>query len=156
MAYRRSMSCIRFNTPAQRLAMRKHAPVMLTAEQARALHPAPIMTESKIQRLRLLASDTQPKIREAVAASHHTPVEVRERLARDSNDGVRSAVAKNETTPCHILRFLAQDASETVRGWVAVNYYVPSDVMETLQNDESSTVRSLVAWKATLAAETTV
>ncbi|MCU1533660.1 MAG: hypothetical protein JWR53_141, partial [Glaciihabitans sp.] len=49
------MSCIRFNTPAQRQAMRDHAPTMLTAEQAAALHPAPPVTDSKISRLRLLA-----------------------------------------------------------------------------------------------------
>ena len=57
------MSCIRFNTPAQRAQMRRLAPAMLTPEQAAALHPAPVMTESKIARLRLLARDANPKIR---------------------------------------------------------------------------------------------
>ena len=67
------MSCIRFNTPAQRAQMALMAPAMLTAEQAAALHPAPEVTESKIRRLRLLASDPNPKIRESVASSYNTP-----------------------------------------------------------------------------------
>lgn len=147
------MSCIRFNTPAQRQAMRDHRPAMLTAEEAAALHPAPEVTESKIRRLRLLAADTNPKIREAVAASYNTPADLFLTLANDPDDGVRGCVAKNEATPCDILRLLADDRSETVRGWVAVNYFVPADVMEKLATDKSRTVRSLVTWKAQLAAE---
>ncbi|MEN2737314.1 hypothetical protein ABCS02_05930 [Microbacterium sp. X-17] len=147
------MSCIRFNTPAQRQAMRDHSPAMLTAEEAAALHPAPEFTESKLRRLRLLAADPNPKIREAVASSYNTPVDLFEALAKDPDEGVRGCVAKNEATPCDILRALAGDRSETVRGWVAVNYYVPADVMETLAKDRSRTVRSLVKWKAQLAEE---
>ncbi|WP_434317855.1 hypothetical protein [Leifsonia sp. P73] len=147
------MSCIRFNTPAQRQAMRDHSPAMLTAEEAAALHPAPEFTESKLRRLRLLAADPNPKIREAVASSYNTPVDLFEALAQDPDEGVRGCVAKNEATPCDILRALAGERSETVRGWVAVNYYVPADVMETLAKDRSRTVRSLVKWKAQLAEE---
>ena len=55
------MSCIRFNTPAQRQAMREHRPAMLTAEEAAALHPAPEVTESKVRRLRLLADRREPE-----------------------------------------------------------------------------------------------
>jgi hypothetical protein len=145
------MSCIRFNTPAQRQAMRDHSPAMLTAEEAAALHPAPEFTESKLRRLRLLATDPNPKIREAVASSYNTPVDLFEALSKDPDEGVRGCVAKNEATPCDILRSLAGDRSETVRGWVAVNYYVPADVMEKLAKDRSRTVRSLVKWKAQLA-----
>ncbi|KQR54366.1 hypothetical protein ASF88_06120 [Leifsonia sp. Leaf336] len=147
------MSCIRFNTPAQRQAMRDHSPAMLTAEEAAALHPAPEFTESKLRRLRLLATNPNPKIREAVASSYNTPEDLFVTLANDPDEGVRGCVAKNEATPCDILRSLASDRSETVRGWVAVNYYVPSDVMEKLAQDRSRTVRSLVKWKAELAAE---
>ncbi|QNE33900.1 hypothetical protein [Leifsonia shinshuensis] len=147
------MSCIRFNTPAQRQAMREHRPAMLTAEEAAALHPAPEVTESKLRRLRLLAADPNPKIREAVASSYNTPLDLFETLAKDPDEGVRGCVAKNEATPCDILRSLATDKSETVRGWVAVNYYVPADVMEALAGDRSKTVRSLVKWKAQLAEE---
>lgn len=147
------MSCIRFNTPAQRQAMRDHRPAMLTAEEAAALHPAPEFTESKLRRLRLLATDPNPKIREAVASSYNTPEDLFAALANDPDEGVRGCVAKNEATPCDILRSLADDRSETVRGWVAVNYSVPADVMAKLAKDRSRTVRSLVKWKAQLADE---
>jgi hypothetical protein len=145
------MSCIRFNTPAQRQAMREQAPAMLTPEQAAALHPSPAVTESKIRRLRLLATHENPKIRESVASSHNAPDDLLAVLAADPDAGVRSCVARNEATPCDILRELASDRSETVRGWVAVNYFVPTDAMEKLAQDRSKTVRSLVKWKGELA-----
>ena len=145
------MSCIRFNTPAQRAQLASFAPVMRTPEELAAQHPAPPVTESKIRRLRLLATSDVAKIRESVASSYHTPVDLFQTLSRDPDAGVRACVAKNEATPCDILRELASDGSETVRGWVAVNYFVPTDVMERLADDESDTVRRLVAWKAELA-----
>jgi len=147
------MSCIRFNTPAQRQAMRDHAPVMLTPEQAAALHPAPAVTESKIARLRLLATHANPKIRESVASSYHAPEDLFEALAHDPEASVRACLARNESVPCDILRSLADDESETVRGWLAVNFFVPADVMERLADDPDDTVRSLVRWKADLALE---
>jgi len=145
------MSCIRFNTPAQREAMRRAAPAMLTPEEAAAMHPMPPVTESKIRRLRILAKDVNPKIRESVASSYNTPADLFEVLAHDPEDGVRACVARNEATPCDVLRELAGDRSELVRGWVAVNYFVPDDAMERLADDESATVRSLVKWKVSLA-----
>lgn len=145
------MSCIRFNTPAQRAQMAAMAPVMLTPEEAARLHPAPAVTESKIHRLRVLAADANPKIRESVASSSHTPVDLFGRLARDPDAGVRGCVARNEATPCDLLRELAHDADETVRGWVAVNFSVPEDAMRELADDPSGTVRALVGWKASLA-----
>ncbi|HWU47923.1 MAG TPA: hypothetical protein VN133_14295 [Humibacter sp.] len=144
------MSCIRFNTPAQRDAMRTAAPTRLTPEEAAALHPSPPVTETKIRRLRLLAADPDPKIREAVASSYNTPVDLFERLSADPDDGVRACVARNEATPCDVLRALAGDRSEMVRGWVAVNYFVPEDAMRRLADDPSETVRSLVRWKSSL------
>jgi hypothetical protein len=146
------MSCIRFNTPAQRAQLAAIAPSMLTAEEAARLHPAPPVTESKIRRLRMLAENQNAKIRESVASSYHTPLDVAERLARDPDEGVRACLARNETTSCDLLRELARDPSEAVRGWVAVNFYVPADVMDELARDESATVRGLVEWKAALAA----
>jgi hypothetical protein len=145
------MSCIRFNTPAQRAQMAAMAPAMLTAEQAAALHPAPEVTESKIMRLRLLATDPNPKIRESVASSYHTPEDVFEALAADSDEGVRACVARNESAPCDVLRSLASDPSERVRGFLAVNFFVPHDAMQRLAEDSSSVVKDLVKWKSQLA-----
>jgi len=130
--------------------MRNAAPSQLSAEEAAALHPSPPVTESKIKRLRLLAQSPNPKIREAVASSYNTPVDLFERLATDPDEGVRSCVARNEATPCDILRTLATDSSEAVRGWVAVNYFVPEDAMQRLAADPSKTVQRLVQWKASL------
>jgi hypothetical protein len=145
------MSCIRFNTPAQRKAMREMAPSMITPEEAAELHPAPPVTESKINRLRIMAKDPNPKIRESVAASYHAPEEVFAELAKDPDAGVRSWIARNETVSCDILRTLADDESEAVRGFLALNFFVPADVMERLADDESATVRGLVQWKSELA-----
>ena len=145
------MSCIRFNTPAQRRQIAAAAPSMLTAEEVAALHPAPPVTESKIARLRVLAGDPNPKIRESVASSYHAPAEVFAELAKDPDAGVRGWLARNESVPCDILRTLADDESETVRGWLALNYFVPADVMDRLADDPSDTVRSLVRWKSELA-----
>lgn len=149
--YRQEMSCIRFNTPAQRKQMAATAPAMLAAEDAAALHPAPPVTDSKILRLRLLAVNANPKIRESVASSHHTPVDLIWRLAKDEDAGVRGCVARNDAAPCEVLRELSHDADETVRGWVAVNFFAPEDVMRALADDSSSTVRALVVWKSSRA-----
>ncbi|MCU1550899.1 MAG: hypothetical protein JWR36_1459 [Glaciihabitans sp.] len=136
--------------------MRDAAPSMLTPEEAAALaatqHPAPPVTDSKIARLRLLAADSNPKIRESAASSYHAPEDVMRMLASDPDAGVRGCVARNESTPCDILRSMASDESEMVRGWLAVNYFVPADVIERLSDDASATVRSLVRWKSELAA----
>lgn len=134
--------------------MRDYRPVMLTAEQATAQaasHPAPPVTASKIRRLRLLATDANPKIRESAASSYHTPADVFEVLARDPDQGVRGCVARNEYAPCDVLRTLAADPAEQVRGFLALNYFVPGDVMLQLASDSSSTVRGLVEWKASVA-----
>lgn len=145
------MSCIRFNTPAQRAQMRAMALSMITAEEAAELHPAPEITDSKIARLRLLASDANPKIRESAASNHNTPVDVFEALAKDTDDGVRACVARNEYAPCDVLRMLAHDPSDTVRGFLAINFFVPDDAMSTLAADGSATVQRLVRWKHELA-----
>lgn len=144
------MSCIRFNTPAQLKALREYAPVRLTPQEAAAQHPAPAVTASKIHRLRILAADANPKIRESVASSYHTPADLFGVLAHDPDEGVRICVARNEYTPCDTLRAMADDESETVRGWLAVNYSVPADVMLRLSDDASETVRALVRWKGSL------
>ena len=127
------------------------APSMITAEEAAVLHPAPPVTESKINRLRIMATDANPKIRESVASSYHAPEEVFLALASDPDAGVRSWLARNESVPCDILRLLGDDESETVRGFLALNFFVPADVMDKLADDPSETVRALVRWKNELA-----
>lgn len=145
------MSCIRFNTPAQRAQLDRLRADKQLADTAVAQFLGPEFGETKINRLRIMAADKNPKIRESVALSYHVPEDVMWALAKDKNEGVRVCVARNESTPCDILRHLAQDKSEQVRSWVAVNFYVPQDTMEKLAQDKSESVRKLVAWKADLA-----
>ncbi len=147
------MSCIRFNTPAQmrQLDALKESPEL--ANEAVAAFLSPAVTESKIARLRTMAADRRPKIRESAALNIHTPAEVFSTLARDSETSVRVCVARNEATPCDVLRMLATDPSEEVRSWVAINYFVPADAMEALAHDPSERVRQLVSWKASLTTE---
>ena len=122
---------------------------MLTAEEAARLHPAPPVTASKIQRLRLLAERPEPE----------DPRERRVELphARSTSPSVSPAIPTRACAPASpatrrrratCCASSSRDASEAVRGWVAVNFYVPADVMDALADDESETVRALVAWKA--------
>lgn len=145
------MSCIRFNTPAQRRQLAENAPAMQRSDDPVAQFLSPEVTDSKVARIRRLAQDSNPKIRESAALSYHAPLEVSEALAHDPEASVRACLARNEHTPCDVLRQLASDPDETVRAWVAINYFVPADAMERLAEDESATVRALVAWKASLA-----
>ena len=147
------MSCIRFNTPAQLRQLEELRGDQSKRDQSIAQFLSPDVTESKILRIRAMAKDKNPKIRESAALGYHTPEDVMWELAKDKNEGVRVCVARNESTPCDILRHLGSDKSEQVRSWVAVNFFVPEDVMEVLANDRSETVRKLVSWKASLAAD---
>ena len=147
------MSCIRFNTPAQLRQLDELRGDKSKRDQSIAQFLSPEITESKILRIRAMAKDKNPKIRESAALGYHTPEDVMWDLAKDKNEGVRVCVARNESTPCDILRHLGTDKSEQVRSWVAVNFFVPIDVMELLASDKSETVRKLVGWKASLAAE---
>jgi hypothetical protein len=143
------MSCIRFNTPAQREQL-DNLRTLGTDADAVAAFLSPAVSESKIRRIRLMAEDPQPKIRESAALSYHAPEEVYHTLANDPDEGVRQCLARNPHTPCDILRQLASDPSEKVRAFVAINYHAPEDAMEMLSDDPSATVQGLVAWKTSL------
>lgn len=145
------MSCIRFNTSAQRSQNVELSQGVTTSDDPVAQFLSPAVTASKIARLRAMAKDPNPKIRASVAASYHAPDEVYEALARDVDPEVRSWIARNEHVPCDVLRLLVNDPDEKVRSFLAVNYYVPADAMETLADDSSWQVRALVDWKAKLA-----
>lgn len=147
------MSCIRFNTPAQRRQLAADSPTMQLGDTPVAQFLSPKITESKVDRIRRLAADPNPKIRESAALSYHAPAEVYEALSHDSEPGVRACIAKNEYVPCDILGRLASDPDERVRGHVALNFFVPADAMERLVDDESPMVRALARWKVSLAAE---
>jgi len=148
-AYPFPMSCIRFNTTAQRAQMAAALP-RLEKDEPVAAFLSPAITQSKVARIVRMSEDANPKIRESAALSYHAPLAVYEKLAKDPDVGVRSCLARNQATPCDVLRVLARDSSEQVRSFVAVNYSVPKDAMELLATDESPMVQKLVAWKASL------
>ena len=149
--YHERMSCIRFNTTAQRQQL--SGETRLAGDDPVAAFLSPAITESKVERIRRLSQDANPKIRESAALSYHAPLEVYEALAKDPDPGVRACLARNQATPCDVLRTLAKDSDDTVRAFVAINYSVPADAMALLSTDASPTVQKLVAWKASLREE---
>lgn len=149
--YAVAMSCIRFNTRAQREQLT--AVAQLTQDSPVAAFLSPAITASKIERVRRHSEDANPKIRETAALSTHAPAEVYVTLSRDPDEGVRACLARNPATPGDVLRVLARDSSETVRAFVAVNHAVPEEALVILALDESPTVMKLLAWKASLRAE---
>src|SRR5438128_876491 len=110
------MSCIRFNTTAQREAMRHDADALEAGDQA-ILHLSPPVTESKIARLRLLAEHSRATIRQSVASNRHAPHDLLAALAADRDAGVRGEVARNETTAPELVETLSRDADARVRCW---------------------------------------
>ena len=139
------MSCIRFNTGAQREAMRGSA--ALSNEDAAVLHLAPPVTESKLARLRLLAQHESAGIRSSAASSRHAPADLLASLAADADPSVRASVARNETAPPAVLAALAADSDEQVRSWAVVNVSTPDSAVAGLDADTSAQVRRLVAWR---------
>lgn len=144
------MSCIRFNTAAQRRANAELTRGELHSTDPVAAFLSPTVTETKIARLRLMAHDPNPKIRASVASSHHAPDDVYALLATDTDPEVRSWIARNEYVPCSILSTLVTDPDEQVRSFLAVNFFVPTEAMEILNHDSSPQVRALVDWKSKL------
>ena len=144
------MSCIRFNTPLQRHQLKGMAPALLTAQEAASAHTVPVMTESKLRRLRILAQHPDEKIRQSVASNRNCPPETLLSLAADPADAVRGEVAHNPTVPLGLLRNLAADRSETVRAWSVLNPSLPEEVLSALAIDDARTVRELVKWRRTI------
>jgi len=85
--YPESMSCIRFNTTAQRaqLAQASSGP---RKDEPVAAFLSPEITQSKVDRVAKLAADPNPKIRESAALSYHAPLAVYEALSKDPNERV--------------------------------------------------------------------
>lgn len=140
------MSCVTFLNAAQRAALRESGEERLTPEEIRAQHPSPPATESKLRRLRALARNADPSIRQSAALNQHCPVDVLELLARDSDPTVRQCVARQPLASQGLLRELAKDPVADVRGWVAANPAVTPELLADLAEDEDTTVRGVVRW----------
>ncbi|HEY8318998.1 MAG TPA: hypothetical protein VIG76_09215 [Amnibacterium sp.] len=140
------MSCIRFNTPAQRTQMRDAGPA-LAAEDVAVLHLAPPVTESKIARLRLLARHESGGIRQSVASNRHAPADLLAELAADPDAAVRGEVARNEAAPVALVEALAQDCDARVRCWAVLNPGLPAAAVPALLDDPDDQVRRLAGWR---------
>ena len=140
------MSCIRFNTKAQRAAMRDDAAALAAGDQA-ILHLSPPVTESKIARLRLLAGHERPGIRQSVASNRHAPLDLLERLAVDPDPAVRGEVAKNEAAPAVLVQLLATDEDARVRCWAVLNPVLPAAAVGRLAGDPDAQVARLAGWR---------
>ena len=64
--------------------------------------------------LKILATDSDWRVRHMVASKRKTEPVILEQLAKDIDEGVRLAVAKNPKTPLHILEMLVHDQWETI------------------------------------------
>lgn len=134
------MSCIRLTTSAMKEQLR--AKVDWDSPVAQFLSPA--LSDSKLKRLRSLAEDANPKIRESVALIYQTPSDVLFKLSRDPVESVRECVARNRFAPVGVLTDLSEDGSERVRAFVAYNESTPALVVERLGDDPSQLVRGVV------------
>lgn len=140
------MSCIRFNTEAQR----KQLKYAVSVDEPIASWLSPDVTDSKTKRIHMMAQDRNPKIRESAALSINLPIATAWLLAQDKSDNVRSCLARNENVPEGVLRLLAVDKSATVRQWIAVNYCTPYDTIDMLATDSDKQVRQLIEWRKSI------
>jgi hypothetical protein len=140
------MSCIRFNTTAQREAMRHDAEALESGDQA-ILHLSPPVTASKIARLRLLAEHSRPTIRQSVASNRHAPHDLLVTLAADRDAAVRGEVARNESTAPELVATLSHDADARVRCWAVLNAALPDERVRELVADRDAQVARLAGWR---------
>jgi hypothetical protein len=142
----RTMSCIRFTTTAQREAMRRDAASIDAGDQA-ILHSSPPVTESKLARLRLLATHARPGIRQSVASNRHAPQDLLLALAADRDPGVRGEVARNEATDPALVEALSHDRDARVRCWAVLNPALPDERVRQLESDRDAQVARLAGWR---------
>lgn len=133
------MSCLHFNTDAQR----EQLEAARDSSEPIAQWLSPDVTDSKIERIRRMARDKNPKIRESAALAVNITEDVALVLAGDKNVDVRICLARNENVSESILTVLSHDSKPIVRCWVAVNRNTAADVRDRLASDTNKKVRQL-------------
>ncbi|MDP9049630.1 MAG: hypothetical protein M3O31_02760 [Acidobacteriota bacterium] len=73
--------------------------------------------------LKLLASDSDPRVRLAVAMKNKLPHDLMVQLGRDTEASVRQRVAHNKNASIEILEEVAQDESELVSATARARLY---------------------------------
>ena len=93
-----------------------------------------------------LATDSDPKIRQAVAAHDNTPPSVLKSLSETGqNAKVRAQAARHPSLPVNTIVTLASDRLSTVRAGAARNPAMPADYLERLATDPNENVAGAVA-----------
>jgi hypothetical protein len=82
-----------------------------------------------------------PDYREWVALNKTVPLPVLKLLAADSDARIRFIVAMKRKCDHDLFQLLANDQDETVRSRVAYNPNTPKDVLQQLKADSSALVR---------------
>lgn len=81
-------------------------------------------------------------MKEWVAHNKTTPIVVLRILASDSNPRVRFKVAMKNKLPRDMMMLLANDVDETVRHRIACNKNADSEILQRLAKDQSELVSS--------------
>lgn len=102
-------SCIHFTNPTQR--------VQIASPEACAARLPFSKPRRSIERLVLLANDSNPSMRLVAAGHPKTPHDVLRRLAVDFDSQVRAWVARNPAVPPDIVEILCSDDSPAIRAY---------------------------------------
>jgi hypothetical protein len=78
---------------------------------------SPVRTRTKVSRLRIMATSSDPKIRAAAASNPHAPIDVLKLLGADISKEVRSWVARNYKTPEWLVSELAKDEDKGIQAF---------------------------------------
>lgn len=81
-----------------------------------------------------------PEMREWVAHNKKIPEEIIRILAKDTDARVRYMIAAKNRTPPDVLGELARDRDESIRYRVACNKKAPKQVLEGMLGDEWATI----------------
>lgn len=87
--------------------------------------------------------DKYPDMREWVAHNKTIPEEIIRILALDTDSRVRGMVADKRKVPADVLAILARDSEETIRRSVVGDPNIPVEILQTMVNDEWSVVAEI-------------
>jgi hypothetical protein len=90
-----------------------------------------------------------PEYRFWVAHNKTVPVSILRILAADSDERVRGMVARKRKLPSELVVFLARDSSESVRAATARHRKASPEVLSALAHDSSPIVREIARRRIT-------
>lgn len=96
-------------------------------------------------KIRWLATSSDPAHRLSVADYSDLPTDLLHQLAQDPNSGVRAVVARRTDLPSNHLPALAVDPANVVRAAVAHRTDLTDDILTTLARDPYEDVRARIA-----------